>query len=379
VVLAAEHLVPLPPPVGTSQQQAGWEQRWTSCHQLSLESDVLSVLDAPADRPGIDPSAVAETVARFPTLGADQDEAVTRLASSGRPAEVLVGRAGTGKTFTLAALRSVLSTAGSRVVGVAPSARAARELADTAGIDAYTFPRFRLHVASGLCRSDVVVVDEAAMAATSDLHHVLTAAHRAGARVILVGDHHQLPEINAGGVFAAAVARRHGDVAELTINRRQHARWEHDALDHLRHGRPLEGLRAYIDHGHVHLAGSPAEVHTCAVEDWLEAHRAGVDAILLAGTVAEARRLNHLARHAVADELTGPVFTCRGRKFQVGDRVVLLRNQGETFGHLDVETGRACRVDNGMVGTIHGIDAQARITVTLKGGRRTGIDSPPDR
>jgi AAA domain len=71
-----------------------------------------------------------------------------------------------------------------------------------------------------------ISVDEAAMAASTDFHHVLTAAHRAGARVILVGDHHQLPEINAGGVFAAAVARRHGDVAELTINRRQHGVWE---------------------------------------------------------------------------------------------------------------------------------------------------------
>ncbi len=208
------------------------------------------------------------------------------------------------------------------------------------------------------------------MAATADLDFVLTAAHRVGARVLLVGDHHQLPEINAGGVFAAAVARRHGDVAELRVNRRQQAVWEHEALDHLRHGRPLEGLRAYIDHGHVHLTATPTEVHTHAVGDWVAAHRAGVDAILLAGTVAEARRLNHLARLSVADELTGPALTCRGRRFQVGDRVVLLRNQGETFGHVDVDTGRACRVDNGMIGTIHHIDAEARITVMLKAGRR---------
>ncbi len=95
MVLASEHLVPFPLPGG---QQAGWEQRWTSRHQLDLETDILAVLDAPADRPGLDDTAVAATLARFPTLGVDQSEAVTRLAASGRPVEVLVGRAGTGKT-----------------------------------------------------------------------------------------------------------------------------------------------------------------------------------------------------------------------------------------------------------------------------------------
>ena len=43
------------------------------------------------------------------------------------------------------------------------------------------------------------------MAGTVDLHRVIADARRVGAKVILVGDHHQLPEVNAGGVFTAAV------------------------------------------------------------------------------------------------------------------------------------------------------------------------------
>ena len=50
-----------------------------------------------------------------------------------------------------------------------------------------------------------MVVDEAAMCATVDLHQIVTRAHAAGAKVILVGDHHQLPEIAAGGGFRAAL------------------------------------------------------------------------------------------------------------------------------------------------------------------------------
>ncbi len=79
---------------------------------------------------------------------------------------VLVGRAGTGKTYTLAAVREVLADFGRRrIIGVAPSARAARELADGAGIEAFTFPRFQLHQAASLAAGDVVIVDEAGMAA----------------------------------------------------------------------------------------------------------------------------------------------------------------------------------------------------------------------
>ena len=92
---------------------------------------------------------------------------------------VLVGRAGTGKTYTLDAVREVLADFGRRrMIGVAPSARAARELADGAGIDAFTFPRFQLHHAATLAAGDVVVVDEAGMAATVDLHRVITAARQ---------------------------------------------------------------------------------------------------------------------------------------------------------------------------------------------------------
>ena len=40
-------------------------------------------------------------------------------------------------------VRQLYEHAGYTVVGAAPSARAARELADGAGIDASTFPRFR--------------------------------------------------------------------------------------------------------------------------------------------------------------------------------------------------------------------------------------------
>ena len=194
------------------------------------------------------------------------------MCGQGRQVEVVVGRAGSGKTFTMATVAAAYHAAGYRVVGVAPSARAARELAEGAGFDSFTFPRFARHVAAHLDARHVVVVDEAAMAGTVDVHRVLTHAQQAGAKVILVGDHHQLPEVNAGGVFRAAVDRYGDAVAELTVNHRQRAAWEHDALDQLRHGHALAGFRGYADHGHVTLAATVAEIHTAAIDAWVHAH-----------------------------------------------------------------------------------------------------------
>ena len=188
--------------------------------------------------------------------------------------------------------------------------------------------------------------------------------------MILVGDHHQLPEIAAGGGLATAIEHLPGGVAELTVNRRQVAEWEHVALDHLRHGRVLDGYRLYADHGHVTVADTVDSVHTAAVDDWLTAHHTGRDAILLAGTRSEARILNGHARHRLTDTLVGPVLTIGHNQFQVGDRVVLLRNDP---GHHDLDTGQTCRVDNGMLATITRIHDSDDIDVTLVNGRRIRV------
>ncbi len=57
------------------------------------------------------------------------------------------------------------------------------------------------------------------MVGTSRLLDVIDRAAEAGAKVVLVGDPKQLPESDAGGLFAA-LAHRLG-YAELTENRRQ--------------------------------------------------------------------------------------------------------------------------------------------------------------
>lgn len=368
-VVASPELVPLPIQDGAD---AGWEQRWTTQRLLDIEHDLTTMFaPVPQSQHALDAGFVGEVLARIDRpLGPDQADTIRRVCTQGLPVEVVVGRAGTGKTYTMNAVRHVFEAAGRRLIGVAPSARAARELGDGAGIEAYTIPRFRNSCVDTLSSSDVIVIDEAAMTGTVDLWNVCNDARRAGAKVILVGDHHQLPEVNAGGGFAAALEALGDRAAHLTINRRQHHEWEHHALDHLRNGDIGTAWKQYLDHDRVTLTHTRDALHQRAVGDWWTAHEAGSNAHLLAGTRSEARALNALARQqaAASGTLTGTVLTIGGDDFQVGDRIVLLRND---IGHYDLGTRSRCRVDNGMIGTITAIDHHTQEVDMQLGNRRT--------
>lgn len=87
------------------------------------------------------------------------------------------------------------------------------------------------------------------MIPTRQLARLVDHAARAGAKLVLVGDHRQLPEIEAGGAFRALTTRL--PVIELRENRRQTERWERDALARLRDGRVDDALELYEDHGRV--------------------------------------------------------------------------------------------------------------------------------
>ena len=165
-----------------------------------------------------------------------------RLTSSGAGVEVVVGKAGAGKTLALAAARMSWESSGYRVLGTALSARAARGLRDGAGIDSQTLASLLAGIESGrtkLGASDVVVLDEAGMVGTRALARLVESADDAGAKVVLVGDPRQLPEIEAGGALAGLIERV--GAVELTENRRQQSSWERVALDALRMGRAKRG------------------------------------------------------------------------------------------------------------------------------------------
>jgi conjugative relaxase-like TrwC/TraI family protein len=353
-----------PEAVPLQRMGRGTEVLHTTSELLAVEENLIATAvgqrDTHATGAAVTPAVADRLLARRPELSEEQRSMVRSLVTSGQRTQVVVGKAGAGKTTGLSLAREIFEEAGCQVSGTALSARAAAELEAGAGIPSVTLTRFMGELEQGnrtLGARDVVVVDEAGMVGTRSLARLVELSHDSGASVVLVGDPRQLPEIEAGGAFGALATRL--GALELTENRRQHEPWERAALDQLRAGDVTIALGAYDHHDRIHLSGSMTETRRDLVGRWLTARDAGDDALMLAVNRRDVTALNFEARDLLQrrGEVGDDVVAADGRAFAPGDEVVCLRN------------ARRLRVINGTRGTVIGLDGTDLTIDTADGPR----------
>ena len=285
-----------------------------------------------------EPAVVSAIEGSVRELNSGQAAAVRAVAASGNGVDVIEALAGTGKTFTAGVLRELYDNAGYTVIGVAPSARAARELAEQAGISARTLDSRLLAIANGhpLPERSVVIIDEAGMASTRQTERLLAHAAAVGAKVVTIGDPGQLPSVQAGG-WLRAVGDRLGAV-RLTEVMRQRDAGERFALAALHDGKPQRWLEWATPAGRVDVLPDGPAILERAVAEWAAGAEAnGVEQCVLIARDNDTRRaLNRLAREhrresgvLGEDRAYGPVTVA------VGDRVICRRNERD----LDVDNG----------------------------------------
>jgi conjugative relaxase-like TrwC/TraI family protein len=316
-------------PVLTPQGRA-----YTTRDHLQLEQDTLALATrtgpplAALDRPG-----VAAATVRARGLRPDQQQLSYTLLTRGLPVEVVTGPAGCGKTAGLALAAEQWKAAGFEVRGTAVAALTAQGLEQASGAPsaslARTLTRPDEHVPAG----GVLLVDEAGMIGTRQLHQLLTLAHDRGCKLVLVGDPQQLPELDAGGMFA----RLSQQPTALTLDghhRQQHP-WERQALQLLRTGDIATALQAYQQRGRLHTRHDPGELRAAAVDTYLTCRAGQTDpwqTVLLASSRDDVRALNdtvraqllargQLSRRAI--EVEGPHGPV---EFREGDQVLVTRN-----------------------------------------------------
>jgi ATP-dependent exoDNAse (exonuclease V) alpha subunit len=309
--------------------------RYTTPEILDLESSILdaAVTGEAVGWAVVDEAAVGRALRRRPTLAGEQAAMVHALTRSGNAVDVVIGQAGAGKTFALAAAVDAWRNNGHHVIGTALAARAALELGAGAGIPAGTLDRLLRRVEREPLRAgSVVIVDEAAMVGTRKLAALIGHARAAGAKLVLVGDDRQLPAIDAGGVFAA-LARRLTPIV-LAENRRQHDPAERAALAALRAGMAERALARLDRRGHLIQTDDPAGA---MVADWLDLQRRRAPALMLAARRVDVDDLNGLAQTALrrSGALGDEALVVGRRRFHVGDQVIAERNDYD----LDIVNG----------------------------------------
>ncbi len=344
--------------------------RYSTKELIRLEEQLIRrAVDRQDDSVAIaDRAVLKDVLARRSSLTPEQRRMVEALTRSGGGVNVVVGKAGTGKTFALDAARDAWEASGITVIGCALSARAAKELEAGSGIESSTISALMKDVddwnAPGLERGSVVVVDEAGMVGTRQLDTLLDHAERAGAKVVLIGDDKQLPEIAAGGAFRAL--KEQLPSIELSEVRRQKHSWERDALELLRSGQAAEAVEVYGERERLIVGKDAAHTRAALVADWWQASRDG-EAVMIAARKVDVTDLNDKARTILrAEGLIGEVeLILGGRSFAVGDEVMTLRND------------RRLGVINGSRGVVEDIDLDKRgIQVRLDDDRVVFL--PPD-
>jgi conjugative relaxase-like TrwC/TraI family protein len=340
--------------------------RYSTPELLVLERQLVDGATQRADegRAVVRPDVVRRVLDRHSTAGEDQAAMVRDLTQGGAGVAVVVGRAGSGKTWALGLAREAFELAGYQVLGAAPTGIATVGLAEEGFTDARTVDRLLLDLQRGRTGLDdrtVLVVDEGAMVATRKLAPLLSYAERVGAKVVLVGDDRQFASIQAGGGFGALRLRL--GASELTVNRRQVEAWEQQAIEDVRAGRVEQAIVAYAEHDRIRAFEARDDRDRALVNDWWQAHQAGQRPVIYAHRRAQVDQLNTVCQRLRAEHgQLGPERLVVGdQTFAVGDVVVLGANARDRLG-----------VVNGTTAVVQGLDVPGRAMTV-----RTLEDEPP--
>jgi conjugative relaxase-like TrwC/TraI family protein len=307
----------------------------------------------------------ARVMAARPSLKPDQREMVKRLLAGREGITVVIGEAGTGKSFATVAAAEGWAQAGFELRAAAPTWRAANVLRGE-GLEATTVAGLLRDLDRGdvgLSSRSVLLVDEAGMVGSEHLTRLIGHADTARAKLVLIGDPEQLGPIEAGGLFSA-IAQRTEPVHLDEVIRHNHD-LDRDAAKRIREGEGREALSLYQSAERVTVAPDAEQRRVAMVEDWWQSYAKGEDALMVAKRNVEVERLNATARELVRSEgrLGAEEIEVGGAAFAIGD-LLITRVNDRAAGIYNRERWQVAQVDaeRGRV-LLDGIDQARRVEV----------------
>lgn len=249
------------------------------------------------------------------SLPAGQEALAREFALSERLLVAGIGAAGAGKTASVSLAVETIQAAGGRVIGMAPTAAAAKVLGDELGIGADTVAKVLAANTDGAKASplsigpgDVLLIDEAGMVSTRDFDALVQIAAERGALVRVLGDDRQLSAVGAGG----ALRLIDREVGAVRLDELFRFKNEEEAAATLRLREPVtvgkdEPFAWYRENGRV--AGGDGEAMTQKVfAAWQKDISDGKTSLMMGSSNESVSALNALAqahRISTSGEQTG--------------------------------------------------------------------------
>lgn len=346
--------------------------RYTTKKLLKLEQDALQKAEtlSKTQTHNIEDSII-DFAAEKANLSPEQNLVLKETVSKGDVA-IIIGGAGTGKSYTLNGIREAYDNSGYTLKGVSLSGVAVDNLAKSSGIESYTIHQILKDWEIGENQIDsksVLVVDEAGMVGTRMMERLISEVSAKNAKLILIGDTQQTQAIEAGGIFRGIVER----VGSSSLKEvwRQSDPWQRDAVAQLAGGRAQisTALDVFKDHGCINEFSNADAAKAQMLDDYTAAYDSDRISVMVAHTNEDVGFLNNECRERLQSsgvletEQEVPVDTPLGKRmFTPGDRVLFLKNN------------RILGVKNGMFGTLERVSDDNRFVVRSDDGKALEVD-----
>ena len=343
--------------------------RFTTEKVRTSELETLEYAErlAASTRHKVSEKAFAAGLAKCPTMTDEQRKAFER-ATGAEGLTIIDGKAGTGKSYTIDAIKAAYEADGYKVIGLAPTRRIVEKMETEGFTDARTLHKIILQLNNGrgrLNEKTVLIIDEAAMVGTRFYHDLKKHACEAGAKIIGVGDDRQLTSIERGGMFTALREKFGAATLKKVIRQKEQAHI--DIAEMLSRGEFVEGVEALDKLKCIFRNVHKSEALDELVEQWKKdsKERPEKSRLVFAYTNDDVIEIN--ARLRAVRKERGELGkeehefkTNDGKKsFAKGDRIV--------FNTSDSRKG----INNGTFGTIVEINGT---NITLKvDGRENGL------
>lgn len=350
--------------------------RYTTPEAVEAERQVLQIVKAGQGQ--VKPLGVTEGYVeqRFAHLNEDQHALILSALNAQDAVTGVQGKAGTGKTTALAAIRELAEEQGYKALGLGPSSRATKGLRE-AGMDA---ENLAAHLARGGpetpdARPRFFFVDESSLSSTRALRDFLQTLESSD-RVLLIGDTRQHQSVEAGRIFEQL---QDAGMKTTTLSKivRQKDEGLRQAVELLSSGRIVEAVHLLQQQGRIIEVQNRAERFQAMSKAYAEAAE---------GTVTftpdnqSRQELNHPVRaqlrktgHVKEDAFVASILVnrqaltaadkSRAGSYQIGDSVYY-RNGSENW-HIERKTYARVIARNEEVNSV---------TVQLTGGRTVSYD-----
>lgn len=218
------------------------------------------------------------------------------LLTSPSQVSVLIGDAGTGKTFGVNILQDVhLLTGGEKFEGLAPTGLARKQLQED-GIGAQTLQRFLVSQRDqAKIKGRTVLLDEAGLVGTKELGKLLKIVEKQDARLVLVGDVKQHESVTRGNALRNLTEGVKGlPVARLETVRRQSKASHAEISELLSKNKFNEAIEKQIENGQLVSAGD--KIYDEAAKEYASQVKEGKDTLVVIPVWDEIDKFTELAR-----------------------------------------------------------------------------------